>query len=44
MLHSLRGPLTNVVMSREGAGQLPALLLDLGPPPNQLPYILHTQE
>ena len=32
-LYLLRGKGT----SREGAGQLPALLLDLGPPPNQLP-------
>jgi hypothetical protein len=31
MLHSLRGLLT----PREGVGQLPALLLDLGPPPVQ---------
>jgi hypothetical protein len=30
---SLRGQLT----PREGAGQLPALLLDLGPLPYQLP-------
>src|SRR5688572_5526130 len=33
MLRSLRGQLR----PREGAGQLPALLLDLGPPPYQLP-------
>jgi hypothetical protein len=32
-MHSLRGKKT----PREGAGQLPALLLDLGPPPYQLP-------
>src|SRR5918995_5522621 len=33
MVHSLRGKRP----PREGAGQLPALLLDLGPPPYQLP-------
>jgi hypothetical protein len=35
MLRSLRGSLT----PREGAGQLPALLLDQGPLPNQLPAL-----
>ena len=37
MLPSLRGQLT----PREGAGQLPALLLDLGPLPYQLPAARH---